>query len=485
MASSVPMPAAPIEEAYLVTEPGAADPRSATPIEARKVGALLQPGLPPDAIAGAVSTGGSVAWSWAKDPSYYASATNLAVRLSNGRVIQCAGPGCDDRVIGAWWDSGGTELRYLSVGGWAQSVLTLYRWRVGKAQPKPVLVTNDILADCKALVDDLMCVQEGSLQPRRIIKLNPVSGVITPLYDPNPEFQNLDLGTVERLHWKNDEGLETIGDLVLPPSHRPGQRHPLIVVQYTTRGFLRGGTGDEYPIQLFANHGFAVLSFQRPEPFYTTLAHIDTSTERQKVELEGWKDRRSVQSSLQHGVQIAIDQGVVDPTKLGITGQSDGASTAIFALLHDNKFSVASLSSCCEDPVSAATMVGPSEAVKRRQRGWPGVTEDKPDFWRGFSLARNAETVSTPILLQLSEDEYLVSLETYTALTEYDQPVDMFVFPGENHVKWQPAHRRALYQRNLDWFDFWLKAVEDPDPKKREQYIRWREMRTRQTTLPR
>jgi hypothetical protein len=31
--------------------------------------------------------------------------------------------------------------------------------------------------------------------------------------------------------------------------------------------------------------------------------------------------------------------------------------------------------------------------------------------------------------------------------------------------------------RNLDWFRFWLKGEEDPDPAKAEQYARWRELR--------
>jgi len=29
----------------------------------------------------------------------------------------------------------------------------------------------------------------------------------------------------------------------------------------------------------------------------------------------------------------------------------------------------------------------------------------------------------------------------------------------------------------VDWFCFWLKGEEDPDPAKAEQYKRWRELR--------
>jgi hypothetical protein len=32
-------------------------------------------------------------------------------------------------------------------------------------------------------------------------------------------------------------------------------------------------------------------------------------------------------------------------------------------------------------------------------------------------------------------------------------------------------------QGNVDWFCFWLKGEEDPDPTKAEQYARWRELR--------
>jgi hypothetical protein len=32
-------------------------------------------------------------------------------------------------------------------------------------------------------------------------------------------------------------------------------------------------------------------------------------------------------------------------------------------------------------------------------------------------------------------------------------------------------------QTTVDWYGFWLKGEEDPDPAKVEQYKRWRELR--------
>jgi hypothetical protein len=54
---------------------------------------------------------------------------------------------------------------------------------------------------------------------------------------------------------------------------------------------------------------------------------------------------------------------------------------------------------------------------------------------------------------------------------------DLFVFPNEPHQKFQPRHKLAVYERNLDWFRFWLEDYEDPTPSKKAQYARWRHMK--------
>src|SRR3546814_3673442 len=74
------------------------------------------------------------------------------------------------------------------------------------------------------------------------------------------------MGRAQRIMLKSSVGIQAFGDLVYPADYRAGQRYPLIVVQYESRGFLRGGTGDEFPIQAFASNGFSVLSIQRPAP---------------------------------------------------------------------------------------------------------------------------------------------------------------------------------------------------------------------------
>jgi len=395
----------------------------------------------------------------------------LSVRLKNGKKWICTASACDRDVLQMWWTADG-RLRFLHREGWGREATAIYEWRPGLPKPRRLFSTRDLLLGCRPVPTGIICAQESSTRPRYIAQIELPSGHETVLFDPNPEFQRIRLGKAERLHWKNQQGLEVFGDLVLPINYRKGHLYPLIVVQYQSRGFLRGGTGDEYPIQLFAAHGYAVLSFNRP-------AHIGLFTgartleEAGKADLKDFADRRSVLSALEAGIRLLVARHIVDPDRIGITGLSDGASTVEFALVNSHLFKAAAMSSCCWD-ASIPISVGPGAARHFAAEGYPGVTSEHEPFWRSISLVSNAERIRTPILLQLADTEYLSALTSYTALREQRAPVDLYVFPGETHVKWQPAHRLAVYRRSLAWFDFWLK---NEDPESAEERRRWNGLR--------
>ena len=79
--------------------------------------------------------------------------------------------------------------------------------------------------------------------------------------------------------------------------------------------------------------------------------------------------------------------------------------------------------------------------------------------------------------MQVPEHEFILSLESFAKLKDAGKPVEMFVFPDEYHVKSQPAHRLAIYERNLDWFNFWLKGEHSTDAAKIGQQARWEAFR--------
>ncbi len=85
--------------------------------------------------------------------------------------------------------------------------------------------------------------------------------------------------------------------------------------------------------------------------------------------------------------------------------------------------------------------------------------------------------IDVPVLDNDPDSEFLQDLALYTSLRDLGKPVELFIYPNELHRVNQPKHRYQIYERNLDWFRFWLKSEESRDPAKREQYQRWRRLR--------
>jgi dipeptidyl aminopeptidase/acylaminoacyl peptidase len=461
-----PFPAPPIARVVQVLDLATGQVRQANAAENALLAGTSELVAGPGATSGAAKR---ATWISANRLAGGAEAGALHARSVDGTVETCGKPEC----AGAYnpWIVDGARVRFFRREGWADASTAIYEWRLDSGDVRRLYVTDDVLADCAPSGEELLCLRDSSLRPRQLERLDPSTGKRETLFDPNPEFERLTLGKVRRMHWRNAFGLEAIGDLVLPVGYRPGKPYPLIVVQYQTRGFLRGGTGDEYPIQAFANRGYAVLSVQRPAPI-ALFRGARTYREGDRLNLAGFADHKSVFSSLETGVQLLIAKGIADPRRLGITGLSNGATNAVWALLHSSLFSAAAMSSCCFD-TTLAMRVGPLSARQYREMGYPGMLERNSPFWNDISLSVNARRIHIPILLQAADFEYLNALETYTSLREAGDPIDMFVFPGEHHNKSQPAHRLAVYQRSLDWFDYWLRGIRSKAPGRQADLKRW------------
>ena len=398
-----------------------------------------------------------------------AKAGGLVAHLADGTLARCDKAACEG-AANPWWMAGHEHVFFRRWEGWANASSAIYDWTVKTGAVRRLYVTDDLLTSCTHDFKSVICLLHSSLVPGRLVRLDPRTGKRETIFDLNPEFAHLATGKVERLHWSSALGAETVGDLVYPVGYHPGRRYPLVVVQYDTRGFLRGGTNDEYPIQAFASRGYAVLSFKRPA--FPTDKTAKDYEEAGRRDLEHFADRRNVQSSLERGVQLVVARGVADPARLGITGLSDGSTTVEWELIHSNLFAAAAMSSCCFDTTFVSN-VGPSAARHFLGEGYPGVLKRNDPFWKDVALEVNASRLSTPILLNASEEEFLDALVTFNALREAGVAVDLFEYPQEYHARWQPAHRLATYRRSLDWFDYWLRGVRSNEPARQSELQEW------------
>src|SRR5260370_41032367 len=100
--------------------------------------------------------------------------------------------------------------------------------------------------------------------------------------------------------------------------------------------------------------------------------------------------------------------------------------------------------------------------------------------WQRVSASLNVQRILSPLLVNAADSEYMVDMQLINTLRQSKRPVEMFIYPDELHIKNQPKHRYEIYERNVDWFNYWLRDKEDPDPAKADQYTRWRELRKSQ-----
>jgi dipeptidyl aminopeptidase/acylaminoacyl peptidase len=465
--SREPQPTTPADRYPEVADTESGNVRAATPVEAALVAVgddlPAGPGAPlPTNVPGLEII--------ATNLSATAKAGSLRAHLPDGSTAACTASPCEGARRPWWANSSHRNVRFLRAEGWANASTAIYDWNVRSGAVRRLYLTDDLLTSCTPSAAALICLMHSSLIAGQLIRLNPERGEREVLFDLNPEVAHRTLGKVERLHFLNAFGIESVADLVFPVGYRAGVKYPMIVVQYDTRGFLRGGTDDEYPIQSFANRGYAVLSFKRPQTKSSKTAKDFEQLGRQ--DLEHFADRRNVQSSLEAAIKLAVDRGIADPAKIGITGLSDGSTTVEWELIHSKLFAAAATSSCCFDTAFLSN-VGPTAAKHFLAEGYPGVLGRSDPFWKDVALEVNARHISTPILMNASEEEFTSALLTYTALREAGVAVDLFEYPGEYHARWQPAHRLATYKRSLDWFDFWLRGVRSSDPERQSELKEW------------
>ncbi|WP_337244686.1 Atxe2 family lasso peptide isopeptidase [Luteimonas sp. gir] len=386
------------------------------------------------------------------------------------RAVPCTAGACVDKAIGALqWRPQSDEVLFTvtdPLQGLAQSI---HRWNVRTGAVDPVVTTRGTIGGgrsgrpCGVSADAMACVIAEPDRPPRLERVDLESGRREVLFEPNVALADA-LSAVppaELLRWESADGQTYTGQF-LPPRAIGGAPPPLFVTYYNCAGFLRGGVGDEWPLASLAERGIAALCINDP-PGYVFDA----------VQRYG----RGVA-----GVTAAVAQlaaaGRIDPAKVGMGGLSFGSEVALWAAIQTDVLAAVSVTSPTVEPNYHLFNALRSDAFfAEMKNAWGlGAPDETPERWRLLSPAYQVERIRAPVLFQMPEQEYLYALGVSLPLVRQGR-ADLYVFPNETHQKFQPRHKLAAYERNLDWFRFWLQGHEDGHPSKVGQYASWRAMR--------
>jgi dipeptidyl aminopeptidase/acylaminoacyl peptidase len=413
---------------------------------------------------------GEVAWSPDGNHLAFISAADLhdpkegrlmVVSTTGGSLLNVL-PEYEGHVSAIAWQDADTVMFITDEGVW--TALSEVR-RDGSARKVIVPTGGVVLTDLRLSADGQNAAFLGNApqHPAEVFFMAHGDAAPQRLTDSNPWLADMQFARQEVVTYQARDGLRLQGLLIRPLNWERGRRYPLIVsVHGGPESHRRQGWLTTYrrPGQLAAAHGFAV--------FYPNYrASTGRGVEFSKLDHGDFAGKEF--DDLVDGVDYLVESGLVDRTRVAITGSSYGGyATAWGATYYSDRFAAAVMFVGISDNISkVGTTDIPNEMylVHHRMRPW-----ENWDLFRQRSPLYHVQKCRTPILILGGTADTRVhpsqSLEFYRYLKLLGQaPIRLVRYPGEKHGNRRAAARYDYNLRMLRWVEHYLKGPGgDPPP---------------------
>lgn len=318
------------------------------------------------------------------------------------------------------------------------------------------------------VLPEIVAEQSPNLPPR-IVALDPKTKRKITLLDLNPQFAGLRFGKVVEINWKDGTGELVSGGLYLPPDYSAGKKYPLVI---QTHGF----DADKFVMDGSHITASAAQSLVSKEIVVLEVNDIFRDS------LDTPQEMERVLSAYENAVEDLDQKGIIDRDRVGLVGFSRTSLYVKYALTHSSRHFAAAIVAdgfdagylqYFEDGNLASFFDSDEESVIGAPPFGEGLL-----LWLKRSPGFRLDKVETPVQIQaLAPQSLLGEWEWFAGLKRLGKPVDFIYLPTGTHILVKPWDRRVSQEGSVDWFCFWLKGEEDPDPRKVEQYLRWRELR--------
>ena len=293
-------------------------------------------------------------------------------------------------------------------------------------------------------------VKEDSDNPRDIWLATPEGNgyAMKRLTNMNPHAAEMYIGVTEEIYYKGADGWEMQAFLTRPRNAPSDTPLPMVL---DIHGGPSGAHQNSYAPSVPTNHaqalaalGYAVF---KPNPRGSNGWGLDFT--ESNLGDQGGKDWEDIMLGVDH----CVEQGIADPDRLGVTGNSYGGYMTMWAVTQTGRFK------------AAVAGMGISE-----WRSFHGVTEienwntiyyaqedqyDSDGKYRTFAPIAHIDNVTTPTLVLHGEVDHVCPVDQarqfYRALKDKGIEVSLCVYPREPHGWREREHMRDIADRTVQW----------------------------------
>jgi dipeptidyl aminopeptidase/acylaminoacyl peptidase len=274
------------------------------------------------------------------------------------------------------------------------------------------------------------------------------------------QISNWNTPVNEIISWESTDGATIEGVLLKPKNYNPSKKYPLLVV-------IHGGptgidipdptTGYVYPLMQWVEKGAMVLRVN-----YRGSAGYGEKFRSLNVRNLGVGDMWDVVS----GINYLNSKGMIDTSKMGAMGWSQGGYISAFLTTNTNIFKATSVGAGISNWVTyyVNTDITPFTRQYLQATPWNDM-----EIYLKTSPMTNINNATTPTLIQHGEFDRRVPIpnayELYRGLQDRGVPSKLIVYKGFGHGINKPKERLAATWHNWQWFNKYVFGeTEEPMP---------------------
>jgi acylaminoacyl-peptidase len=162
------------------------------------------------------------------------------------------------------------------------------------------------------------------------------------------------------------------------------------------------------------------------------------------------------------GVDALVGEGLADGDRLGVTGGSYGGYLTNWIVAHDDRFAAAMTCRCVSD-MTMLHLTGDISGGDWAKLEFGVTPWGDPAYYREISPISYADRITTPLLIQHSENDIRTTVgqaeALFTVLRSYRRPVRLLRVPEETHELTRsgtPFRRAENLNVVLGWFRHYL-----------------------------